>query len=240
MEAYYQDKEAGIVIYCGDTLEILPQLEPKCVNKCLTDPPYNAKNIGVYSRHYKQGAQIPESEYIEWCAQWFTMVQRITPDIMFTPGIRHMFNYPPARWVLCWHKPGAVSYNALGGFNIWEPVLLYGKCGRFTEDYFSSPPLNLIRGIEHKHPCPKNPYLWSWLIRFGTKPGDVVLDPFAGSGTTGVSCKKLGRKAILIEQVPEYCEIAVKRLAQTVMPLEIPEPKPLQLAMTQNPMTGGE
>jgi site-specific DNA-methyltransferase (adenine-specific) len=55
-----------------------------------------------------------------------------------------------------------------------------------------------------------------WLIRLVTPPSGVLLDPFAGSGTTGVAAKLEGRKATLIELDERYCEIAAKRLEQQV------------------------
>ena len=130
-----------------------------------------------------------------------------------------MWNYPPAKWVICWHKPGAVCYNATGGFNIWEPILIYGNVGRYTEDYFSSTPRNFSTGPEKLHPCPKNFDLWTWIIL--KIPEELtILDPFMGSGTTLVAAKELGRKAIGIEIEEKYCEIAAKRLAQEILPYD--------------------
>jgi len=65
------------------------------------------------------------------------------------------------------------------------------------------------------HPTVKPVHLMSWLVRLVSKEGDVVLDPFAGSGTTGVACKKLNRNFILIEQNEEYIEIIKKRVADS-------------------------
>ena len=64
----------------------------------------------------------------------------------------------------------------------------------------------------------------SWLIRLISKDGDTVLDPFMGSGTTGVACKQLNRNFIGIESNEEYIKIAEKRIAHYTTLLQfIPE-----------------
>lgn len=65
------------------------------------------------------------------------------------------------------------------------------------------------------HPCPKPLPLMVELVTLFTDEGDTILDPFAGSGTTGVAAKLNGRKAILIERDEKYCEVAAKRLRET-------------------------
>jgi site-specific DNA-methyltransferase (adenine-specific) len=68
-----------------------------------------------------------------------------------------------------------------------------------------------------KHPCPKQPQLWAWLINSVTAAGDTILDPFLGSGTTARVAKNLGRKCIGIEREERYCDIAARRLSQEVL-----------------------
>ena len=64
----------------------------------------------------------------------------------------------------------------------------------------------------NNHPTVKPVHLMSWLVRLVSKEGDTVLDPFVGSGTTGVACKKLNRNYIGIELNSEYIEIAEARI----------------------------
>ena len=65
-----------------------------------------------------------------------------------------------------------------------------------------------------EHPTQKPVELYEYLIRTYTNPGETVLDIAAGSGTTGVAARNTGRRAILIEQEPEYCDLIRRRLAR--------------------------
>jgi len=71
------------------------------------------------------------------------------------------------------------------------------------------------------HPTQKPLQLMAWCISLA---GDVqtILDPWAGSGTTGHAAKNLGKRAVLIEREERYCEIAARRLAQDVLGLNCP------------------
>jgi adenine-specific DNA-methyltransferase len=73
-----------------------------------------------------------------------------------------------------------------------------------------------------RHPCEKPVDLMEHIIRTSTRPGAVVLDPFAGSGSTGVACRNLGRDFIGIEKDPKWCAVALNR---------INAPQPVQLAL---------
>jgi DNA modification methylase len=73
------------------------------------------------------------------------------------------------------------------------------------------------RDTKPDHPSPKPYEAMRWLV--SSLPGNVILDPFMGSGTTLRAAKDLGRRAIGIELEERYCEIAAKRMAQTVLPL---------------------
>ncbi len=217
MKPYYQ--EGGQTIYLGDFRDILPGL-PKA-DLVVTDPPYNTPDVGPQHKTYGGGAvHLPPDEYKAFCYDWFNMASSKSDRLIFTPGIRGLWLYPEAKWVLCWHKPASVSWNGMGGHNEWEPILIYGKVPMpFGADHWTFGPLNLKKDEWTQHPCPKNPFLWAKLVEKVSRPGETILDPFMGSGTTLRAAKDLGRKAIGIDIWEPYCEMVAKRLSQEVMDL---------------------
>lgn len=196
----------AVTLYEGDCMDVLPTLEPGSVDAVVTDPPYG---IGFkYATHDDS-----DKGYADWCKTWFSMCKKLcSGPIAISCGIGNLNNWPQAHWVLCWHKPAAMGRCPIG-FTNWEPVLLYGKVrGQKTSDVFRA----VIRtdSALDGHPCPK-PLEWATeLISRLTIANDTILDPFAGSGTTGVAAILEGRKAILIEKDPKYCDIIRRRIAE--------------------------
>lgn len=209
-EPYYQD--GSVTIYHGDALEILPTLQD--AELVLTDPPYN---VGIV---YGPTVDDLKGDYEAWCARWFAECRRISSTILLTPGIANLdmwFRIAKPDWVLAWHKPAAMGRAALG-FNNWEPVLEWGRPVRQATDV-------IVAGIipdpsVEGHPCPK-PLRWATsLISQFCAPARLVVDPFMGSGTVLRAAKDMGRRAIGIEVEERYCDIAVRRLTQSVLALE--------------------
>lgn len=203
----------------GDCVAEMRKFPEETFDLCLTDPPYNAKNIGPNSRVYEgQQMQLPDDEYQAWCKEWFTEARRISKTLVFTPGIANVCYYPQPSWIIAWSKPSTVSYSRFGGFNVWEPILVYGKPAkgkRLPRDLILVDSLNFSKGAEREHPCPKPLELISILLDKFSNEGDTVLDPMCGSGTTGVACKNLNREFTGIDLIEKYCEISRGRLKQT-------------------------
>jgi site-specific DNA-methyltransferase (adenine-specific) len=187
-------------LYLGDCLTVLPSLP--MADAVITDPPYG---VGFkYASHDDDPAF-----YSEWRDKWFAMLKDKSDRIAVSCGVGNLTNWPTPTWVMCWHKPASMGRCAVG-FNNWEPVLLYGKPKGQIVDVFRATivPDKNLRG----HPCPK-PLEWGvQLVGKLTDQGETVLDPFAGSGTTGVACMQLGRKFIGIEIDPSYFDIACERI----------------------------
>lgn len=81
------------------------------------------------------------------------------------------------------------------------------------------------------HPCFRPLKTMKWLLTNFTREGDIILDPFCGSGTTLLAAKETGRKAVGIELEESNCQIGVRRLRQSVMPLETTGPEIYQFNM---------
>jgi len=204
-------------IICGDCLEVMKDWPDNCADLVLTSPPYNAKNIGYHCKSYDVAPmQLPEIAYAKFCSQWFTEALRLSKErLLVIPGISNEWFYPRPRWVLCRHKPSAVSYNRLGGYNAWEPILVYGSLAtkqRMGQDYILCDSQNLRNDVTRLHPCPYPENLVKWLLLLFSVRSDLILDPFNGIGTTCTVAKKLGRNYIGIDISEKYCEIARMRL----------------------------
>lgn len=162
----------------GDCIEVMMDIPSKSVDLVLTDPPYNCPDIGPHHKKYDTGSmQLPPNEYKKFCWEWFRECRRISNRIIFTPGIRNTHNYPQPTWQICWYKPAAVSYNGVGGFNVWEPIFCYteatgrnskprikAKGLRLQNDVIECNTKNFTKGWEKDHPCPKPYPLWARLV----------------------------------------------------------------------------
>jgi site-specific DNA-methyltransferase (adenine-specific) len=191
-------------LYLGDCRDVLPTLGK--VDAVVTDPPY-----GV-NFHYASHDDTPIG-YPEWCAEWFAELLGICDGpIAISCGMANLSDWPKPTWVLAWHKPAAMGRCAVG-FNNWEPILLYGKpMGEQGADVIRAPilPDDSLAG----HPCPK-PLGWAvgTINRVASKC-DTILDPFMGSGTTGVAAVQMGRDFIGCEIDPAYFDIACRRIEE--------------------------
>ncbi len=192
------------VVVNADCLDVLPMLEAESVDAVVTDPPY-----GMHKAAWDMSI-VPVD-------QWLPIARALAPVAVFT-GVKGAWDYPRPDWIAAWVRRGSVQRNgALGGFNNWEPILMYGF-RRLANDVFAYP--NYPDDDAREHPTPKPLRLIVDILERMTV--GIILDPFMGSGTTGVACMQLGRKFIGIEIEPKYFEIAVKRLRAAEIQLALP------------------
>jgi DNA modification methylase len=130
-----------------------------------------------------------------------------------TPGRTNMWLYDNAVDVGCYYQPAATSMSYWGRAT-WQPILFYGR-----DPYIGKKIQPLHYQLTEKpscpeHPCSKPQQGWDWLVDRSSKPDELVIDPFMGSGTTGVSCSKRGQRFIGFEIDERYFDIACKRIEQ--------------------------
>ena len=223
---YYQD--SSTVIYCADNREILSLIPEKSIDLVLTDPPYGVnggsgtKGLERSNKHnYNTFNDTPENIILEIIPR-FRQALGICQRAILTPGSLVCNSYPQPDSI------GSLIQWATASMQKWgrcdsQPIFYYGRDPRvgITISFcsFDSKTFDKINGF----PCPKPLSVWQKLLLKWSLDGDLILDPFLGSGTTAVAAKKLGRKCIGIEIEEKYCEIAAKRLSQSVMSLEIPQ-----------------
>ena len=222
IQPYYQDD--ACTIYHGDCREILPQLEP--VDLVLTDPPYGVD--WQSNRRQEKHERIANDSDLSWLCDAFAKIYScLKPDSLAIS----FYGWPDAEYFLmAWKQSGFVPKShivwvkdniGLGWFTRGqhEQAYLLTKGSPSKPETAISDVLRAQGTGNDLHPTQKPESLIGQMLAPFTRPGDTVLDPFMGSGTTLRAAKDLGRKAIGIEIEEKYCEIAVKRLAQEVLPL---------------------
>jgi site-specific DNA-methyltransferase (adenine-specific) len=184
-------------LYLGDCREILPTL-PR-VDAVVTDPPY-----GVEFQDEHWDAAIPDI-----AIALPSMFERVA----IVMGTTAMWAFPEPKWVACWARPASSSRSKIGGFSHWSPVLIYGDI-KLPVDFRSWHAIANAYEPGFGHPSPKPECVMRWLVSHAAQHRETILDPFMGSGTTGVACIKLGRKFIGIEIEPKYFDIACRRIEE--------------------------
>ncbi len=207
---YYEAE--GVIIYHGDCREILPEISGDVV---ITDPPYG---VGI---EYGDSQAVDSLAHAKQLYEDFiALALGSAPMLLTTIGCfaieKHLYAVRPPAWRLCWRK-GITSRPSPVGFTDWEPVFVYGeKVHRNAHDLFTVQPEKMGR---FGHPCPKPLGFAEWLISRFVRDGETLIDPFAGSGTMLRAAKDRNLKCIGIEIEERFCEIAARRLSQSVLSL---------------------
>ena len=205
---YYQDDL--VTIYHGDCLEITEWLEADVM---ITDPPYGMNFLSSWTKekrsiHNDHNTSVRDAVLNIWGEK---------PSALFgtwkAPRPTNISN------LLIWDKTdgtgaGMGDLNSCWGFS-HEEIYILGVWPKTKAR--SGSVLRTSVGLSSfaaqiGHPTPKPPEIMVQLLR--NAPDGTIADPFAGSGSTLVAAKSLGRKAIGVEIEEKYCEIAAKRCAQ--------------------------
>jgi site-specific DNA-methyltransferase (adenine-specific) len=229
-------------LYLGDCLDVLPELSK--VDAVITDPPYSSGGMVRGDRNAKTSSKYQHGDtvktmvefsgdsrdqrgWVEWCAIWLGRCRKLTAaggvvctftDWRQLPSSTDAMQAGGWVWrgVAVWNKGTAIPQP--NAFLAQCEFMTWGTNGPREVDYQGGAYLRGCFDIEapkqREHITQKPEALMNEVVRI-VPPGAIVLDPFMGSGTTGVACANLGRKFIGIEQEPRYFDIACERVAAT-------------------------
>jgi DNA modification methylase len=202
-----------VKLYLGDCLEILPTLDAGSVDAVITDPPYGMSNNNNYTRFTQgpNGHGDPSSR---------CYAPTIGDDKPFDPspwlqfervvlwGCNHYQEHLPTGTILVWIKRNTPAFGTF----LSDAELAWMKGGHGVYCHKDLSMYAIAR--QRTHPNQKPVSLMKWCLEKTKVPtGATVLDPFMGSGTTGIACVQTGRNFIGIEIDPNYYAIAEQRIA---------------------------
>lgn len=239
--------------YCvitADCLAVLPTIPTGSVGAVVTDPPYGADEThdahlsGITLRNGEPARQalgfdgISERECVRLAGEW---VNAAVGWVVFTCEWKFAKALDDAGLLVrlgIWRKPdGAPQFTGDRPGTGWEAVAICHRPGRKkwngggSHAFWTFPKAQNTSG----HPTGKPVGLFQAFVEAFTNEGDLILDPFCGSGTTGVAAIKTGRRFIGIEIDPGYADIARRRISDAVPTLFEREPEAVQ-----SPLFGGD
>lgn len=255
VKPYYD--HAGVQIFCGDALWLLAEMEPFDALVC--DPPYSSggafrgdRAASTVAKYVQSGTVAERTEfsgdsrdqrsYLAWCSLWMSAALRsarpgaacaIFTDWRQLPVTTDAIQAGGWSWrgIGIWDKTEG-SRPRLGGLRAQCEYVVWGTAGPLDEKRNPVALPGVWRGVgpkDKQHIAEKPLELMRWLVQLAP-PGGVVLDAFAGAGTTLLAAKQMGRLAIGIEVEERYCEIAARRLSQEVLDLAASEAGVLEQA----------
>ena len=230
MAAYYSDD--SVTLYHGDCREVLASMDDRSVDCVITDPPYTER---THSKARKNGDSGIEAGVTTFASITDADLRSVLEDmgrltrtwVIATLDYRHSvaFDNEPPRglkvqrlgvWVKTNPTPQITGDRPAQG---WESIAYMHRADCRSKWNGGGKHGNYVTPIARPegHPTAKPMSIVGDWVRLFSNPGDTVLDPFAGSGTTLRAAKNEGRRSIGVELDERYCELIAKRLSQGVL-----------------------
>jgi len=202
-----------VTLYLGDCLDVLRDLPDGSVDAVGTDPPYPKEYEHLYGEMAREAKRVLRrgGSLVTLCGHY--QLPRVLADM--TPHLKY-------RWIVKLDQPGSSARMAMGIRVTWKPMLWFVNEALSPQRNVADMATSLRRSKDSGHPWEQDAAYALWAIENLTDEGDTVLDPFMGSGTTGVACVQTGRRFIGVEIDPTYYAIAERRIAEARAQLPLP------------------
>jgi len=224
--------DGRIVLYHGDAAEIMPLLSDKEFKAITTDPPFGISWKSNWTAKHLQKEVLKGDKDLTWMGDFLVDCERLLqPEgslyvmtrwdkIGFLIGLIRNLTKLNIRNCIVWDR----IIHGLGDMKSYAPVydlILYATEGKpdLLSDYRFTNLWSINRENDRStnHPTSKPVALFEKMLVCSTQQGDLILDPFVGSGPSLVAANKLGRSAIGIEIDEYFCSLAAQRLQQLPM-----------------------
>ncbi len=214
-----KERIGAATLYLADAFDIMPTLGQ--VDSIITDPPYGARTHEGATT-LKSGVPtplvdfdyMPEERFVEFCGHAVALAKRwvvLSCEWRYVAALERA-GLPLVRFGIWLKQDSAPQFTGDRPGVGWEAVAILHREGKKRWNGGGHRAVWVCSVERGEHPTQKPlPLLMDWVKKF-TEEGETVLDPFMGSGTTGVACLKLGRSFIGIEKREDYFDLACRRI----------------------------
>jgi len=216
-------------VICGDCLDVMKGIPDKSIDLVLTDPPYGIdfqSNMRPKYRQFDKLENDNNTSRLETYDEFYRILKDNSVAVVFCSFKNYAEDYNKLAELfdikncIVWDKGGGGLGDLVHSLSTdYELAIVAHKGQRPIEGKRDGSVWaeGKVFNLTQQHPTEKPVALMERIIDKFSKPNDLILDPFLGSGTTAVACKKLNRRFIGLEISEEYCKIANQRLAQGVL-----------------------
>lgn len=217
IQPYYY--HPGCVLYHADCKNILSILGDNSIHLLLTDPPYGTGVMSRKPQKKKYGGSLVNGfqhgkykwDKIPSRKHFAEMIRVSRNQVIF--GYQYFSQLKTAKCLIVWDKKN--GGNNFGDCEIaWTSFDRANKIYRYLWNGMITEEQDKRYKVPRIHPNQKPTGLFTGILSDFAKKGHIILDPFAGSGTTGAACHKLGLTSLLIEKELSHCQKAKERLIQ--------------------------
>lgn len=239
------ERIGNATLYLADCMDVLPSIDK--VDAVITDPPYG---VGFKYKSHDDSPESYEGGYDNWLMNIIGLCEKKctpgSPVFIWQSGT-HMHKFSK-RFLRDWRlfvaaknfvqmRPTAMQWS-------FDPVIVWwidgekpwseGTANRDFHIANTAPIIGQASNIERGHPCPRPLDQVIHIVNQWCKHKSIVLDPFMGSGTTGVAAIQMGRKFIGIEREESYFNIACERIEQATKQASLFEPVEVKKLVQQD------